>query len=77
MDEEISLIGRTPSLIKLSEDSRESLISLAPSIYDYLVSKMFAIFVVAVLILTLLFFSNNEMFDYVFGNSVTKPPVTS
>ena len=43
MDEEISLIGRTPSLIKLNDDVRESLNVQSPSIYEYILDKFFAI----------------------------------
>ena len=75
MDEEISLIGRTPSLIKLNDDVRESLIVQSPSIYEYILDKFFAIIVVAMLILAFLVFSNQEMFKYVFSSGVTEAPV--
>lgn len=76
MEDEISLVDRTPSLIKFNNEVRESLIEQSPSIYDYIVSKMFAIIIVAVLVLVVLLLSNKEVFNYVFGNGISEPATT-
>jgi hypothetical protein len=77
MDEDISLEGKTPKLIHIGNETRESLISRELTSEEHFMSSMHTVFMIVLLLIALTFIFNTKMFNNVFSRGDTKTTTAS